>query len=138
MVPGDHEEVLCRTCIAQQHAEGERRRGVCCSRCGRRATTSEERPHCRPCWTSVHEKGRTKVEFALRDASPLRPAPRPDAPNQGARWTPDMDDELRIRWAAGETLHPLATHFGRTTGSIVARVVKLELAADKDAAQARG
>ena len=42
-------------------------------------------------------------------------------------WTAELDDELTIMYYQGSTPKELAKHFGRTVGSIISRVKKLEL-----------
>jgi hypothetical protein len=48
-------------------------------------------------------------------------------PSAGKPWTPEQDDALRGRFAGGEKTSALAAHFGRTSGAIRARLVKLGL-----------
>jgi hypothetical protein len=42
-------------------------------------------------------------------------------------WTPEEDNQLRIRIAEGETVRTIATHFGRTTRAIRRRAEKMKL-----------
>ena len=59
----------------------------------------------------------------------------PDAhPNQGAKWTGELDTHLLQRWSSDDQppLGILADYFGRTEGAIAARLVKLRVAADTD------
>ncbi|MBY5959348.1 UvrD-helicase domain-containing protein [Membranicola marinus] len=42
-------------------------------------------------------------------------------------WTKKLDNELTKRYYDGEDIHALASHFGRTTGAIRLRVIKLDL-----------
>ncbi len=42
-------------------------------------------------------------------------------------WTPELDQQLTEMFCKGAKLKAMATHFGRTNGSIIARVKKLEL-----------
>lgn len=59
--------------------------------------------------------------------------------NQGQPWTTQMDEELRRMWAHGETtVQTLSHHFGRTSGAIAARLVKLDIASSRDEANSRG
>lgn len=54
--------------------------------------------------------------------------------NQGAKWTDELDSHLLSRWNAEDqpTVEVLAEYFGRTNASIVARLVKIGVAADRD------
>jgi hypothetical protein len=68
--------------------------------------------------------------------TPPTAAPAKDRPPQaGARWTPADDDALAEAWAEGATIAELAADCDRTTGAIVARLVHLDLCADRDAAR---
>ncbi|MCC7006377.1 MAG: hypothetical protein IT497_07015 [Ottowia sp.] len=54
--------------------------------------------------------------------------------NQGARWSDELDGELIKLWRADDlpTLDKLAVYFGRTEGAIVARLVRLQIASDRE------
>ncbi|MNU26947.1 hypothetical protein D3C71_153300 [compost metagenome] len=58
-------------------------------------------------------------------------------PNQGQPWSPSLDEELRQMWETGGTARDLAAHFGRTTGGIASRLVKLGVVDSRDAVRAR-
>jgi hypothetical protein len=47
--------------------------------------------------------------------------------NAGEKWTPELDNELRLRFAAGERPGDIAVEFQRTSGAITARLVRLGL-----------
>ncbi len=49
------------------------------------------------------------------------------APNAGQPWTEELDDELTNLYCKGQKINKIAKHFGRTTGSIEARIEKLDL-----------
>ena len=42
-------------------------------------------------------------------------------------WTQELDDELTIMFCEGLHVKDMAKHFGRSKGSIMARIIKLEL-----------
>ena len=48
-------------------------------------------------------------------------------PNQGERWTADLDKRLADRWRAGTGIPILMNEFGRNRGGIVSRLTKLGL-----------
>jgi hypothetical protein len=58
-------------------------------------------------------------------------------PNQGQPWSPSLDEELRQMWEAGRTARDLAAHFGRTTGGVASRLVKLGIVESRDDVRAR-
>lgn len=47
------------------------------------------------------------------------------AANQGLPWSAEMDAELERRWVAGDGFPALAEHFGRSEGSIRARLPRV-------------
>lgn len=73
------------------------------------------------------------MQQVMAGLSTLNGHGRAPAPaNAQAPWTKEQDDELLERWtSAGDTLsatkvrRDLATHFGRTTGSIRARLLRI-------------
>ena len=56
-----------------------------------------------------------------RDIENARP------PNVGAKWTPELDQELQKRFERDDAIKELATRFGRTEGGIRSRLKKLGL-----------
>ncbi len=50
----------------------------------------------------------------------------------GKAWTPDEDNELRIGFSQGDTLQVLAECHHRSEGAIIARLVHLGLAKDRN------
>ncbi|MBN6038660.1 helix-turn-helix domain containing protein [Amycolatopsis sp. 195334CR] len=66
---------------------------------------------------------------ALRSAGALgrtgarRPGPRPA--HQGQPWSPTLDEDLERRWLAGEPVEAIAEAFGRSPGSIRARLPRV-------------
>lgn len=52
---------------------------------------------------------------------------RRNHPNAYLAWTPEQEDQLRSRYAAGATIAELAGELGRQPGGIEARLEKLEL-----------
>lgn len=47
--------------------------------------------------------------------------------NAGEKWTPELDDVLRLKFEAGERPQDIAVEFQRTPGAITARLVRLGL-----------
>lgn len=65
------------------------------------------------------------------------PAASPARPNAGQPWTPDQDADLRRRWLSGEPMCSVAKFFGRSSGAIAARLVRLGLADNRSEARSR-
>ncbi|MGA6165146.1 helix-turn-helix domain containing protein [Amycolatopsis magusensis] len=71
----------------------------------------------------------TVLSRALRSAGALgrsgarRPGPRPA--QQGQPWSAEQDADLERRWLAGEPVEAIAADFGRSPGSIRARLPRV-------------
>ena len=52
-------------------------------------------------------------------------AARQEHPNAYNVWTPEADEELRVLWDKGMSVHEIAEHFGRKSSSIIVRMKKL-------------
>lgn len=77
---------------------------------------------------------RNRRERGERDDTPSSDAEKPV--NLGKPWTLELDADVAAQWLNGARLSDLAAKQGRSEGSIVARVVHLGLAFDRDAANA--
>jgi len=61
-----------------------------------------------------------------------RKSPTPSAPNNGQPWNGELDARLRTRWDEGATVPVLAKEFGRTTGGLSSRLVKIGAVQGRD------
>jgi hypothetical protein len=79
------------------------------------------------------------VAAALAELHPPAPPYITVAAQSGTRraWTEEHDRELCRGWYAGDGLEVLAGLLGRTQGSVAARLVRLDLVADRAEARAR-
>ena len=59
-------------------------------------------------------------------------APTPGAPNNGQPWNEEIDARIRTCWDEGATVPFLAQEFGRTTGGVTSRLVKIGAVKGKD------
>jgi hypothetical protein len=66
-----------------------------------------------------------------------RKGPPADAPNQGSRWSLEDDAHLTSRWEQGADVEQLSEEFGRGSGGITARLVRLGLVEDRQEARRR-
>jgi len=88
-----------------------------------RVKIKEERRTARRC---AKKKSRDKG-----NADPVTPKPATQTAkkpsNAGKSWSPEADRELKVRFTRGESISELAEDFGRTDGSIRARLIKFGL-----------
>ena len=127
------DEVHCWRCNAKAVAESAPLFGGFCRRCGNTYSSTPARPLCMACYERDVRKVPADRPSGQR---PAGSAPRGEGPpNVGQAWTGAMETDLRARWDSGETIAAIAAATGRTTGAIVARVVKMGLAPDRDAAR---
>ncbi|RBJ65377.1 hypothetical protein C3L29_040190, partial [Pseudomonas sp. MWU12-2534b] len=73
---------------------------------------------------------------AAAETSPTKPAAPPTADKQGAAWTVADDQQLKTLWhsPAQPDSQAIAKQLGRSRGAILARLVRLGLFSDRDAA----
>lgn len=64
--------------------------------------------------------------------TPTEKSKRPQPENAGKPWTPEDDGMLCQRFDEGFSKQELCAHFKRTTGSIAARLVRLEKITSRD------
>ena len=84
------------------------------------------------------DEARLRYLKALQALAKRSPGEHSGAPSHfGARWLPEDDARLQERWSepAAPSAEVLSIDFGRTPGSIVARLVHLGVYPDRDAAR---
>lgn len=78
---------------------------------------------------------------ALKDSAPMPNAPaqkeKPKSKyeNAGAKWTPELDEQVRDGAQCNESIGTIAKRLGRSSGSIASRMVRLGLVESREDAR---
>jgi hypothetical protein len=81
--------------------------------------------------------GSSKVSRKPSRKKPSQEKPDGTHQNQGQPWSAELDEQLKLMWESGETTRNLSAYFGRTTGGIASRLVKLGIVESRDEARSR-